>query len=115
MTTFAPLDRPVWNMLTGPQAHLAQGGDLAVRIDPDYGPFAATRDQSTEAQAALAALLVGPQDGIGLVERKVWPAPPGTRVVSVWHIVQMLAEEPAALDADDPACVKGGHGPVTSR
>ena len=112
MSTFAPLDRPVWSMLTGPQAHLAQGGDLAVRIDPGYGPFAATRDQSTEAQAALAALLVGPQDGIGLVEREVWPAPPGTRVVSVWHIVQMLAEEPAAMDADDPACVALGEGDV---
>ena len=75
MSTFAPLDRPVWSMLTGPQAHLAQGGDLAVRIDPSYGPFAAAFDQSDAAQAALAALLRGPGDAIGLVEAAAWPPP----------------------------------------
>ena len=52
-----PLDRPVWSMLTGPQAALALGDDLAVRIDPGFGPFAAARDQSAEAWRRWALLL----------------------------------------------------------
>ena len=99
-----PLDRPVWNMLTGPQAVLAQGGELAVRIDPGYGPFAAAPDRSHAAQAALAALLRGPDDAIGLVETEAWPPPPGTRVISTWQLVQMIAETPAAMKPTDHEC-----------
>ena len=104
MSEYAPLDRPVWNMLTGPQAGLAQGSAAAVRIDPGYGPFAAARDTSDAAQAALAALLRGPDDGIALVETEAWPPPPGTRIVSTWQLVQMVAEAPAAMQPADPDC-----------
>ena len=109
MSEYAPLDRPVWNMLTGPQAGLAQGSAAAVRIDPGYGPFAAAFDQSDTAQAALAALLRGPDDAIGLVEPEAWPAPPGTRIVSTWQLVQMIAEAPAALKPADPECLPLGE------
>ena len=61
-----PLDRPVWTCLTGAQGHLARGGGAAVRIDPDYGPFAAARDASDESQAALAALLHGTDDAFAM-------------------------------------------------
>lgn len=99
-----PLDRPVWNMLAGPQAHLAVARGAAVRIDPAYGPFAAARDQSDAAQTALAALLREPGDGIGLVEREEWPAPPGTRVVSLGRLVQMVADRAAPMQpGDEPA------------
>ena len=98
------LDRPVWNMLTGPQAALAQGSAEAWRLDPGYGPFAAARDHSGEAQAALAALLRGADDAIWVVEPEAWPAPTGTRVVSTWPLVQMVADNPAAVRADDPEC-----------
>ena len=95
--TAAVLERPVWSMLTGPQAHLAVAHGAALRIDPRYGPFAAARDQSDEAQLALAATLSGADDTIWLVEREEWPAPPGTRVVRVAPLLQMVAEEPVAL------------------
>ena len=41
------LDRPVWNALTTEQAHLAVVNGAAVRIDPDYGPFAAALPPNT--------------------------------------------------------------------
>ena len=97
----AALERPVWSMLTGPQKGLAVDGGAALRIDPRYGPFAAARDQSDEAQAALAALLAGPDDRIWLVEREEWPAPAGTRTVRVAPLVQMVADDPVALRDDD--------------
>ena len=95
------LERPVWSMLTGPQAGLAVASGAAVRIDPRYGPFAAARDQSDEAQGALAATLSGPDDAIWLVEREEWPAPAGTRVVRVAPLLQMVADNPAPLREDD--------------
>ena len=81
MTVDHPLDRPVWNMLTGRQAALARGDARALRIDPGYGPFAAAREASVEAQAGLGALLEGDRDVLWLVEPEEWPAPPGTRIV----------------------------------
>ena len=104
-----PLDRPVWNMLTGPQAALAQGGDLAVRIDPGYGPFAALRDQSEAALAALAAL-VTPGEQVWLVETEEWPVPPGFALVRSVALVQMVAENPAPLQPGDKEAVLLGDG-----
>ena len=89
-----PLLRPVWNCLNGRQSHLAVASGAAVRIDPGYGPFAAARDASDEAQAALAAVLTGPDDAVWLVEAEPWPAPPGTRVVRTATLLQMVAEAP---------------------
>ena len=90
-----PLDRPVWNALTGPQAHLAVGSAAAWRIDPGYGPFAAARDAGAEAQAALAALV---RDAGGaevwLIETAEQPAPPGTRVARTAALAQLVAHSP---------------------
>jgi ribosomal protein S18 acetylase RimI-like enzyme len=97
-----PLDRPVWSALTTEQANLASATGAAVRIDPAYGPFAAARDTSDEAQAALVATLDGPEDRIGVVERAAWPAPPGTRVLGGGDLVQMVFEGGAVDTADDP-------------
>lgn len=96
------LDRPVWNALTTEQAPLAVATGAAVRLDPAYGPFAAARDTSAEAQAALVATLRGPDDRIGVVERAAWPAPPGTRILGGGDLVQMVFEGPAPDAADDP-------------
>ena len=96
------LDRPIWNALTTEQAGLAVATGAAVRIDPAYGPFAAARDTSTEAQAALVATLRGPDDGIGVVERAAWPAPPGTRVLGGGDLVQMVFAGPLPDVLDDP-------------
>ncbi len=96
-----PLDRPVWNMLTGRQEYLAAVSGAAVRIDPGYGPFAAARDQNDAAQAALAASLRGADDEIWLVEREEWPAPDGCQVLRTAPLVQMVADRPMPLQEGD--------------
>jgi GNAT superfamily N-acetyltransferase len=96
------LDRPVWNALTTEQAHLAVATGAAVRMDPDYGPFAAARDTSAESLAALAATLKGREDRIGVVERMAWPKPPGTRVLGGGDLVQMIWDAPAPRVKADP-------------
>jgi ribosomal protein S18 acetylase RimI-like enzyme len=103
-----PLDRPVWNALTGPQAALAMTTGAAVRIDPAYGPFAAARDDGEEAQAALAATLKGARDRIGVVERHAWPTPAGTRVLGGGDLVQMVYHGPAPDAADEPGIIRLG-------
>ena len=88
-----PLDRPIWTMLTGRQAHLAEGGDRAKRIDRGYGVFGVAADTGAEAQAALAALV--PDDGeLWIVEGEPWPVPAGTREVKRAVLAQMVAEGP---------------------
>jgi ribosomal protein S18 acetylase RimI-like enzyme len=96
------LDRPVWNALTTEQAALAVATGAAVRMDPDFGPFAAARDDGAEAQAALAATLRGPGDRIGVVERQAWPVPEGLRVLGGGELVQMVFDGPAPEEPDDP-------------
>ncbi|MBN8845799.1 MAG: GNAT family N-acetyltransferase [Sphingomonadales bacterium] len=86
-----PLDRPIWSMLTGRQAHLAEGDGRALRIDRGYGVFGVAADMGAEAQAALAALI--PAGGeIWIVEGEPWPVPPGTREVKRAVLAQMVAE-----------------------
>lgn len=109
-----PLDRPVWHMLTGPMAHLAQGGDEAWRIDPGYGPFAAARDRSPQAQAALAELVGEAAGEVWLVEPEPWPAPPGTRVVRQAGLVQMVAANPAPPEPGDLAAALLGEDDVAA-
>lgn len=107
-----PLDRPVWSMLTGPLAQLASGGEHAVRIDPGYGPFAAARDDSDQAQHALARVVESAAGEVWLVEPEAWPAPPGTRAVRTAPLVQMLAETPAPLEPGDEAAQPLGEADV---
>lgn len=104
-----PLDRPVWNMLNGAQAALAVERSAAVRIDPRYGPFAAARDRSDEAQAALGAV-VGRWGEAWLAEAEAWPAPPGTRVLRAAELVQMVADEPAPVESGDEIVEQLGEG-----
>ena len=104
-----PLDRPIWTMLTGRQAHLAEGDARAVRLDRGYGVFGAAADTGTDAQAALAALV--PDGGeIWLVEDRPWPLPAGTREVNRAVLAQMVAEgAPPAARANEPAIVALGE------
>jgi ribosomal protein S18 acetylase RimI-like enzyme len=92
-------------MLTGRQAHLAEGDARAVRIDRGYGPFGAAADPGPAAQAALAALV--PDDGeLWIVESEPWPAPPGTREVRRAVLAQMVAEgAPPPAREGEPAMV----------
>ncbi|WP_324291035.1 hypothetical protein [Asticcacaulis sp. SL142] len=72
-----PLDRPVWTALTSGWAHLAHGYERALKLDPAYGPFAASFDGSPE---PLAGLVPGP-DGFWVVESGAVSAPEGFEVV----------------------------------
>lgn len=103
-----PLDRPIWGMLTGRQAHLAVATGDALRIDPAYGPFAAARDAGAAAQAALAAAVAAYPGEVWLVEADEQTPPPGTRVIRTAPLVQMVAEDPAPMQpGDDEATALG--------
>ena len=105
----APLDRQVWNMLHGRLAEHAQGTALARRIAPELGPFAAARDWSEEALAALGGLFAGPDDRLWLVETEAWPAPPGCHVEHRREVLQMVADGPALPDCEDAEIVALGE------
>jgi len=107
--TAHPLDRPVWSMLTGRQAHLAEGDARAVRIDRGYGVFGAAADSGSDAQAALAELV--PDDGeIWIVEDAPSPVPPGTREVKRAILAQMVAGgAPPEPRGGEPAILRLGE------
>ena len=108
--TAHPLDRPLWSMLTGRQAHLAEGDGRALRIDRGYGVFGVAADTGAEAQAALAALV--PEDGeLWIVEGEPWPVPDGTREVKRAVLAQMVAEGPPPdARAGEPTILALGEG-----
>ena len=85
--TAHPLDRPVWNCLTGPQAHFAQRQGDAIRIDPAIGPFAAAADGSAKGLAGFG-------ETWWLVEAAEVAPPPGLTVVRSARLSQMVAERP---------------------
>ncbi|PHY22833.1 GNAT family N-acetyltransferase [Caulobacter sp. BP25] len=93
------LDRPVWATLNGRQAELAVRHGRAIRMQPDYGLFAAMTDNDPESLAALGGL-VREMGAVGLVEPEAPPPVPGTEVVSNAVCLQMVAETVApAWDA----------------
>lgn len=85
-----PLDRPLWSALTGAQAHLRVGDALAWRFAAEVSPFAAARDETPTALAALAALIPESHD-ISLVERAPPAPPPGVRLIKSAAVLQMIA------------------------
>lgn len=90
-----PLDRPLWNALTGRLSRVALGDARAVRIEPEVGVFAAAADASPDSVAALTALCRA-HPGAGLVERTDGAMadvlPTGIEVVSRAPCVQMICE-----------------------
>jgi ribosomal protein S18 acetylase RimI-like enzyme len=101
VTIAHPLDRPVWSMLTGRQAHLATGDVRALRLDRGYGVFGVAAGTGTAAQAALAAL-IPPGEELWIVEGERWPLPAGTREVKRAVLTQMVAAgaPPRARDGE---------------
>lgn len=84
-----PLDCPVWRALNGPHAHLGVGGPLAKRYRPEVSPFAAARDGSDEALAALGALAeVG--DEMAVMQPVTPPPPQGVTQTHSAMGVQMV-------------------------
>ena len=113
MITAHPLDRPVWSMLTGRQAHLAEGDRHALRIDRGYGVFGVAADMGDAAQAALAALIPAGAE-LWIVEGEVWPVPARAREVKRAVLTQMVAEGvPPTARAGEPAIIALGDADAT--
>ena len=75
-----PLDRPIWHALTTRQADIAERVGAAVRLNPNYGVFAAAADASETSRIALNYLDHGPE-GLWLLEVDEVAPPPGLLVV----------------------------------
>ncbi len=99
MSADHPLDRPVWASLTTRQSGLALGSSRAVRIDPDYGLFAAAADTSPQSLAALAALVLAEGEA-AMVEAQDWPAIHGAVAQPPVAVTQMVAGELKTMPAE---------------
>ena len=87
-----PLDRPVWSALTSRWSPLAQRSGGALRLAPDYGPFAASADLTTPSLQELAAFELGGA-GLDLVETAPVEPPAGMSVGRQAPVVQMMARQ----------------------
>ena len=96
-----PLDRPVWHTLRSGWAALAQRDDRAMRLDPAYGPFAATGDDGADSLIALAALATGDSE-MWLVGQDVAVAPAGMTIARTATLAQMVAT--TVNPAPAPSC-----------
>jgi predicted GNAT family acetyltransferase len=85
-----PLDCPIWSALTTRQSHCGGDGALARRFRADIAPFAAARDETPEAIAALAALSQA-DDDMSLLEPHPPPLPRGVLLKMSAPGVQMAA------------------------
>ncbi|TNE41391.1 MAG: GNAT family N-acetyltransferase [Alphaproteobacteria bacterium] len=94
-----PLDRPVWQSLTTCHAGLAVGGPLAKRFRPDVNLFAATADESREAQTELARL-IAPGEEVYFIEKGPINLPADFDVLQEARLVQMLADDGVKTPAD---------------
>ncbi len=85
-----PLDNPIWNALTSRLSQFSEGGATAKCFLADVSPFAAAKDVSPAAVAALGALV--PAEGDISLLQVTPPAPPPGIVVSMGALgVQMVA------------------------
>lgn len=90
MRSIDVLDRPVWNALTGRQAHLAQGSEIALRFGPEYGPFAAPLDLTGD--TSVLASLAGNAE-LWLVEKGQIVPPAGLKLARSAECIQMVAHK----------------------
>lgn len=104
--TMHPLDRPIWEALAHRHADFALGDGLARRYRPDISPFAAARDTSSEAQAALTGLL--PAEGaLVLLEAGSIAPPPDAIVEKQASGVQMVAQALEPIEPDSRVTALG--------
>ena len=89
MPDLSLLDRPIWSSLRSHWAPLALGGEGALKLDPEYGPFAVAADASPASLSALAAL--APEDGeIWTVEAVPHSIPDELEAVRSAELLQMV-------------------------
>ncbi|WZB74508.1 hypothetical protein WJ972_28620 [Achromobacter insuavis] len=94
------LDNPVWFALAERQAHLRQGDGLAARYQPDVAPFAALRNTTREAFAALERLMA-PDQAVLVQTLAALPPVDGLRSETLFSFFQMVDEAPAPAVDDD--------------
>lgn len=94
------LDRPIWSALKTRHAALAEGGDLARRYGPLMVPFAAAKDNSAESLQALGRL-AAPDESLIFLQADEIVLPPGHAAELTADAVQMVAERPFAVFADE--------------
>ena len=99
------LDNPVWHALTGRQAHLSEGTDLALRYDPEVGVFAGMPDApGPDAWKSLGTLL-GPGGVAGVFQGGAKLEPPADLdVLFALPGLQMVAT--ASLGEPDDSFVR---------
>ena len=101
-----PLDNPVWQALTGPQAEFSEGSSLALRFRPDVAVFAALPDEAgPDAWSALGAL-TGAGGGAVLFRPSAVVLAPGWEVPVRMPTLQMVATE--AIGEPDPELTRLG-------
>ena len=86
-----PLDNPIWHALNSTHASLAEGDTLARRYPLHLAPFAAVREQTPEAFAALARALY-PEGMAALFVTPLEPPLPGWTHLRSFEVVQMTCE-----------------------
>lgn len=101
------LDRPVWNALLTRWAPLAVGKPPALRIDPTYGLFAASADESPAAMGALADL-VSPGVETWLLEMHETRSPEGVTMLRRMPLLQMICPKLTASPKAPVTCVDLG-------
>ncbi len=94
------LDRPVWAALTTAHLGLSVGGALARRYAPDVNLFAAARDDSAAALAALTEL-VQPGERVFLADVPDVAVPNGLVLIKAASGVQMIATRSMRAAAED--------------
>ncbi|MHA7774049.1 GNAT family N-acetyltransferase [Roseibium sp. M-1] len=96
------LNRAVWSALTTRQEPLSKGDALARRFDPAISPFAATRDNSPEALAALSRLIGAEGDHVYLLQAED-VALPDALEASVTALGVLMTEIDPQLDPSPAA------------
>src|SRR5215813_12961676 len=94
------LDRPIWASLTTFHAPLAEGDERARRFVRDVNLFASARDDASDAQAALAAL-VKPGDRVYILQVPAVVVPSSLRTLKAASGVQMVATRPLTDETGD--------------
>ena len=106
-----PLDDVIWNALAGVHAPLARGDDRARRYRPEIAPFAAMREDSDEARAALAAL-ADPGEQVVTLGAPDFDPGPAFEVQGAKELVQMVCGDLRGQPRDLGRFVPLGDGDI---
>ncbi|MFN3247937.1 hypothetical protein [Roseibium album] len=79
------LNRVVWSALTTRQDHFSRRGTLARRFDPEISPFAASKDNSADALAALTELICPGDKPVFLLQAEQITLPELVRTRPHWR------------------------------